>query len=119
MALMFLGNVPHPETGEAMQVIDSAKMLIDQLEMLQAKTKGNLHQHEDALLKQSLTSLSMMFVEAVENPAAHRPLSALPEEPAAPPSQAPVDSPSPSTPSSPASSPAPEEERHKKFSKRY
>src|SRR5262249_54312237 len=64
MALMFLGHVPHPESGEAVRDLNAARMFIDQLEMIQAKTKGNLDKREEALLKQSLTSLRMAFVEA-------------------------------------------------------
>ena len=41
---------------------------IDQLEMLEFKTKGNLDQEEAALLKQSLMSLRMAFVESVDSP---------------------------------------------------
>lgn len=66
MALMFLGKVPHPETGETIQDVESAKIFIDQLEMLEFKTKGNLDKQEEGLLKQSLTALRMSFVEAVE-----------------------------------------------------
>src|ERR1051326_8291341 len=66
MALMCLGKVPHPESGELVQDIDSAKMLIDQLEMLAAKTKGNLDKREEALLKQALASVRMAFVEVID-----------------------------------------------------
>jgi len=38
MALMLLGKLPHPETGETIREIDSARMFIDQLEMLALKT---------------------------------------------------------------------------------
>ncbi len=68
MAFMFLGKVPHPETGEVLRELESAKFFIDQIEMLEAKTKGNLSKQEEALLKQSLTALRMAFVDAVENP---------------------------------------------------
>ena len=68
MALMFLGQVPHPESGERMHDIEAARMFIDQLEMLEAKTKGNLTREEEKLLQQSLMHLRMTFVQAVENP---------------------------------------------------
>jgi hypothetical protein len=67
MALMFLGQVPHPETGERVQNLDAARMFIDQLEMIEFKTKGNLDRHEEQLLRQSLTSLRMGFVQAMES----------------------------------------------------
>src|SRR5439155_15097842 len=66
MALMCLGKVPHPESGELVQDIESAKMLIDQLEMLEAKTKGNLDKREETLLKQALASVRMAFVEFID-----------------------------------------------------
>ena len=68
MALMFLGQVPHPESGERLHDLEAAKMFIDQLEMLEVKTKGNLTREEDKLLQQSLTHLRLTFVQAVENP---------------------------------------------------
>src|SRR5947207_14926255 len=70
LALMLLGKVPNPETGQPMQDLDAAKMFIDQLEMLEAKTRGNLDKNEEKLLAQSLTSLRLAFVEAIEAPAA-------------------------------------------------
>jgi len=44
-------------------------MFIDQLEMLEVKTKGNLNKQEEGLLKQALAALHMAFVEAVDAPA--------------------------------------------------
>ena len=63
MALMLLGKVPHPETGETVKDLDSAKLFIDQLEMLAAKTKGNLNPDEQSLLNQTLTAVRMAYVE--------------------------------------------------------
>ena len=64
MALMFLGQVPHPESGERVVDLDAAKMFIDTIEMLEAKTKGNLNKNEETMLKRNLTALRMAFVEA-------------------------------------------------------
>src|SRR5436305_11535318 len=64
MAMMLLGKVAHPETGQFIQDLETAKMFIDQMEMLEAKTKGNLTKQEEGLLKQGLTALRMAFVEA-------------------------------------------------------
>jgi hypothetical protein len=69
MAMMLLGKVTHPETGQVVQDLDGAKLFIDQLEMLEEKTKGNLNKEESSLLKQSLMALRLAFVEAVEAPA--------------------------------------------------
>lgn len=69
MAMLLLGKVPHPQTGEKIRDIEAARLFIDQLEMLEAKTKGNLSKEEEQLLKQSLMSLRMAFVDAVQSPA--------------------------------------------------
>ena len=68
MAMMLLGKTAHPETGQIVRDLEAAKLFIDQLEMLEFKTKGNLTQEEAALLKQSLMSLRMAFVESVDSP---------------------------------------------------
>ena len=69
LALMLLGRLPHPESGRSLRDLDAAKLFIDQLEMLKAKTTGNLNQQEATLLKQSLMSLHLAFVEAANSPA--------------------------------------------------
>lgn len=68
VALMLLGRNPHPESGEKMFDPDSARLFIDQLEMLEVKTKGNLSPGEQRLLQQSLTHLRLAFVETMERP---------------------------------------------------
>ena len=42
MAMMLLGRVPHPESGKVIQDVEAARLFIDQIEMLEVKTKGNL-----------------------------------------------------------------------------
>ncbi len=107
LALMFLGKVPHPETGQAKADLDGAEYVISLLEMLQAKTKGNLDAREAQLVNQSLTSLRMAFVEAVNAAPAQTQSS-----PAAGPAAEPASGgPPPAAPSA--------EESHKKFSKKY
>ena len=63
MALMFLGRIPNPQTSETIRELEAARMFIDQLEMLEVKTKGNLSPEESALLNQTLMSVRMAFVE--------------------------------------------------------
>src|SRR5437867_1240606 len=70
MALIFLGRAPHPDRGEPVRDLDAAQMFIDQLEMLEVKTKGNLSPEEARLLKQSLMNLRMAFVDAAQQPSA-------------------------------------------------
>ena len=44
MALIFLGLTPNPQTGQTAQDLDHARFFIDQLEMLELKTKiGRAH----------------------------------------------------------------------------
>ena len=105
MAMLLLGKVPHPETGKVVKDIDAARLFIDQLEMLEAKTRGNLTKEESTLLKQSLMSLRLGFVEAVEAPSA-------PQSPADKESAKPA-APTPETPA------AESDEHRKKFSKKY
>lgn len=116
LAMMLLGKAPHPQSGETTQDLEGARMFIDQLEMLEAKTKGNLSKEEAMLLKQSLMSLQLAFVEAVESPASPRP---------APDKPAPAAAPGPAAQSA-ESKPAPdvkpaeaEAESRKKFSRKY
>jgi hypothetical protein len=110
MANLFLGKAAHPETGEIVKNIDAAKLFIDQLEMLEAKTKGNLDKDEAALLKQSLMSLRMAFVEAVEAGPAEGKTTPKPQAGAAPAQGA--EGTTPPT--------AAEEEEHRtKFTKKY
>jgi len=68
LALMLLGKTPHPQSGKVVRDIEGAKFFIDQLEMLELKTRGNLSKEEAALLKQSLMALRMAFVECVNSP---------------------------------------------------
>jgi hypothetical protein len=121
LARMMMGRTPHPQSGETMQDLDGARMFIDQLEMLEAKTKGNLTRDEEMLLKQSLMSLRLAFVEAVEAPAPSRTAAGASPGPAAPADSAPgaeARSDSTAAPDSGASS-ATEAESKKKFTKKY
>jgi len=64
-ALMHLGLVANPETGEpAPPNLPVARHTIDTLELLQVKTKGNLSDEEETLLENLLAELRMRFVEA-------------------------------------------------------
>src|SRR5437762_13504663 len=84
MAMMLLGKVPHPETGQVVQDFEAAKLFIDQLEMIEAKTKGNLSKEEANLLKQNLMSLRLAFVDAVVSPATSQPAAQKENPPADP-----------------------------------
>jgi hypothetical protein len=64
-AMHHLGLLPDPETGRhAEPDLDLARQTIDTLELLQAKTRGNLTAEEEQLLQHLLTDLRMRWVEA-------------------------------------------------------
>ncbi len=116
--MMLLGKVPHPETGEFLREVESARMFIDQLEMIEVKTKGNLSKEEDALLRQALTALRMTYVEAVDEPAIKSPRAETGPPPPGPAGWGPTRAASP-TPPPAAETPASGDESRKKFSKKY
>ena len=62
-AALFLGQIPNPKTGEAEINLDLARMFIDQLEMIQEKTRGNLTNEETMVLRNAVSNLQMAFVE--------------------------------------------------------
>jgi hypothetical protein len=125
LATMLLGKVPHPETGKTQCDLEAAQVIIDQLDMLQAKTKGNLTQEEEQMLKQTLMGLRMAYVEAVNHPQTASPESepsAGQESAAAPESEPtpPEAEPAPASPPAEPSASAPEDaESKKRFTKKY
>jgi hypothetical protein len=77
-AMQQLGKIINPATGKAELNLEAAQATIDMLEMLEAKTRGNLDRDETRLLANTLTSLRMNYVETASSaPAA--PKSATPE----------------------------------------
>ena len=62
-ALVHLGEVPEPESGQIMENVLAAKQTIDILCMLQSKTKGNLTDQEARLLRDMLFELRMKYVQ--------------------------------------------------------
>jgi uncharacterized protein DUF1844 len=113
-AALFLGQIPNPKTGEPEINLDLARMFIDQLEMIQEKTRGNLTNEESMVLRNTLSNLQMAFVEASGTTQPQR----------TPPPEAPQ--PSPSQPPSAAAeqsasigSSESETESRKKFTKSY
>src|SRR6266853_906066 len=117
-AALFLGQIPNPKTGEPEINLDLARMFIDQLEMIQEKTRGNLTNEEAMVLRNTLSNLQMAFVEA--SGAAHPQRAPQPEPPQSPPSQ-PAEQPTSAAPEQapPTESSEPEPESRKKFTKSY
>ena len=121
-AALFLGQIPNPQTGEGEVNLGLARMFIDQLAMIQEKTRGNLSNEEAAVLRNTLSNLQMAFVEVSQNeagggeapkprPETPAPASATESAPTAP---APEAAPSETAPPPPA-----EAESRKKFTKSY
>jgi|LauGreDrversion4_2_1035121.scaffolds.fasta_scaffold28102_3 hypothetical protein len=69
MALMLMGRLENPHSGEFESVQpEGAKVFIDQLEMLQAKTRGNLSPEESEALTRALGAVHTAFAEILNDP---------------------------------------------------
>jgi len=119
-AALFLGQIPNPKTGEPEINLDLARMFIDQLEMIQEKTRGNLTNEETMVLRNTLSNLQMAFVEASGGAGRPAGAAAHPESPQTASAQA-VEKPDSGAAeqSPPVASSEPEPESRKKFSKSY
>jgi Domain of unknown function (DUF1844) len=129
-AALFLGQIPNPKTGEAEINLDLARMFIDQLEMIQEKTRGNLTNEEAMVLRNALSNLQMAYVELAGESGRARSEPARGGEGAretraqteaaqpAPPQQTEQSSPG-AEQSPPIASSEPEAESRKKFTKSY
>jgi Domain of unknown function (DUF1844) len=63
--LLFLGKIPNPSTGKVVQNFEAARLFIDQLEMLQEKTSGNLSLEESEVLNVTLSEVRFAYIRAV------------------------------------------------------
>ena len=116
-AALFLGQIPNPQTGKGEVNLELAKMFIDQLGMIQEKTRGNLTNEETAVLRNTLSNLQMAFVEVSRQVREGTTGAAAPEAPGA---EAPEAAPPVSAEkAAPASTPEGESESRKKFTKSY
>ena len=111
-----LGQIPHPETGEAPVNLELARLFIDQLIVLRAKTRNNLSTEELGILNNAISNLQMVFVEVSQGAA---PAAAGNGDTVAPPAaEESVPSSEAAVPPASAAPPAAEESR-KKFTKSY
>src|SRR5213080_1343744 len=108
-AALIPGKNPTPQTAKGEVNLEVAKMFIDQLAMIQEKTRGNLSSEESAVLRNTLSNLQLAYVEVSRGAS-----SAAPAERKAPESAPPEE---PATPESPTA--GPEGESRKKFTKSY
>ena len=75
-AALFLGQIPNPQTGKGEVNLEVAKMFIDQLAMIQEKTRGNLTSEEAKVLSNALSNLQMAYVEVARESGSARPQDA-------------------------------------------
>ena len=113
-AALFLGQIPNPKTGEGEVNLELAKMFIDQLAMIQEKTRANLTNEESTVLRNTLSNLQMVYVEVAQQ--ISKGGAAQTPPPAAEPK--PEESKPAPEPSAPVEPPA-EGESKKKFTKSY
>jgi hypothetical protein len=118
-AALFLGQIPNPKTGEGEVNLELAKMFIDQLAMIQEKTRGNLTSEESTVLRNALSNLQMVYVEvAQKTPGAAAPApSPKPEQ--QPASAQTTAEEKPKAPEAISTPPSGESESKKKFTKSY
>jgi hypothetical protein len=69
-AAMLLTGMPDPATGQAFIDIDGAREVIDMLDVLREKTRGNLAPEEDRLLTDMLGQLKFSYLEVSKAAAA-------------------------------------------------
>jgi len=121
-----LGRIPSQDGRPIPPNLEAGKMLIDQLEMIQEKTRNNLSAQEASILDDALKNVRLAFVEVSGGtPASMMPKSNLPEFPideeegdfVEPPAK-PAEKPKAGTPPA-AAKPAEEQESKKKFTKTY
>ena len=62
-AAMLLGGYADPQTGRPMLDLEGAREMIDMLDALQEKTRGNLAPEENTLLLDVLGNLKLAFME--------------------------------------------------------
>jgi len=58
-----LGLIENPQTGKTEEDLDFAKRLIDVLDLLNDRTKGNLEKDEEVLLGSCLQQLKMNYLK--------------------------------------------------------
>lgn len=61
-AMSFLGQIPDPESGQTRVDKPMARHTIDTLDVLTEKTRGNLTEDEDQMLREALHTLRMAYV---------------------------------------------------------
>src|SRR5471030_1033806 len=108
-----LGRIPTQDGRPLPPNLEAGKLLIDQLEMIQEKTRNNLSAQETSILDDALKNVRLAFVEVSGGtPASMMPKSNLPDYPLdeeesdlSEPSLPPAEKPKPATPPAAAAKP--------------
>jgi hypothetical protein len=70
-AAMLLGGYADPQTGRPVLDLEGAREMIDMLDVLHEKTRGNLAPEEESLLLDVLGNLKLAFMEMAKAAAKH------------------------------------------------
>lgn len=62
-ALLYMGAIPDPMTGQRIAHVELAKHHIDLLAVLKEKTAGNLSEEEESMINQTLEELNTNYVQ--------------------------------------------------------
>ncbi len=65
-ALIHLGVTPNPETGQLSVDLAAARQMLNVLDLLRTKTRGNLTPEEERFFESLLTDLRLRYVEAAK-----------------------------------------------------
>jgi hypothetical protein len=65
LAMMSIGKLKNPVSDKIERNLEFAKMSIDTLDMLAAKTKGNLSEYEEKFLTEVIKDLKLNYVDEV------------------------------------------------------
>ncbi|MEZ5405141.1 MAG: DUF1844 domain-containing protein [Verrucomicrobiia bacterium] len=110
--LFLLGRIPTPDGGQPQVNLELARIFIDQLEMIQSKTQGNLTPQESEVLQNALANVRLAFVETAKG-------SPAPSQPSPPPSSSVSETKIASSESSKKDDEDGDEENKKRFTKKY
>jgi hypothetical protein len=61
-----LGKIPNPITQKIERDLEAAKLAIDMIDMIKAKTKGNLSDEEERFITQISKDLKLNYVDELE-----------------------------------------------------
>ena len=78
--MQHLGKTLNPLTNKIEKNLAAAQSTIDMLDMLEAKTKGNLSDAEARLLKSLLAELKLNYVETLNEKPAPPPANSQPDQ---------------------------------------